>query len=278
MLDRGEILTRYQGPLVGVHHVRVAGDDHSMHAHDELQLLVAFAGNSMHATWSGSAGSRRRFRMENEQIAVVEAGQDHRFDWSFIDMVSVFASPGLIATGLEEAFRVSPAIGDLPCINDAMIVQHAMFLAREVRSPYPESLAIEASIVAMFTRVGERRFGRSARHVRLSERGLQKLIDYIEGHLHEPLSITRLAQAAGLPPFAFSRAFRERCGVPPYRWILRRRLSRAKTALVGSQTIATIALDTGFAHQSHFTEAFRAENGITPSRYRQLAAPSFGIR
>jgi AraC-like DNA-binding protein len=278
MLDRGEILTRYQGPLVGVHHVRVAGDDHSTHAHDELQLLVAFAGRSMHATWSGSTGSRRRFRMENEHIAVVEAGQDHRFDWSFIDMVSVFASPALITRALDEAFRFTPSIGDVQCINDAMIVQHAMAVAREVQSPYPESLAIEAAIVTMFTRVGERRAGRSARHVRLSERGLQELIEYIEGHLHEPLSITHLAHAAGLPPFAFARAFRERCGVPPYRWVLRRRLARAKSALVGSQTIAEIALDTGFAHQSHFTEAFRAENGITPSRYRQLAAPSSGIR
>ncbi len=216
--------------------------------------------------------------MENEHIAVVEAGQDHRFDWSFIDMVSVFASPALIAQVLDEAFRFTPAIGDVPCINDALIVQHAMALAREVRSPYPESLAIEAAIVAMVTRVGERRAGRSARHVRLSERGLQELIDYIEAHLHEPLSITHLAHAAGLPPFAFARAFRERCGVPPYRWILRRRLARAKSALVGNQAIAEIALDTGFAHQSHFTEAFRAENGITPSRYRQLAAPSSGIR
>lgn len=274
LLDPGEVLKRYESPLVGVHHVRVAGDHHTTHSHDDVQFFVAFAGSSMQATWSGSSGNRRRFRFEDGQTLVVDSGQDHRFDWSFIDMVSAFASRSFIANVLGEAFPVLPAIGDVGCIDDAIVVRQAMRLARELRSAQPDPVAIESAVIAIITRVGERVAGRSARDAGLSRRDWDRLIAYVEDHLSEPLSLVRLAEAAGLPPYTLARAFRARCGIPPHRWILGRRLARAKSALVGSTSIATIAFDTGFAQQSHLTAAFRAENGITPARYRRLAAES----
>ena len=63
--------------------------------------------------------------------------------------------------------------------------------------------------------------------------------------------------------------FRESFGLPPHRYLLGRRLQRAKDLLRGSHlALGDIALACGFASASHFSNRFRAEFGGTPGQYR----------
>ncbi|MBB4955020.1 AraC family transcriptional regulator [Agrobacterium vitis] len=98
-----------------------------------------------------------------------------------------------------------------------------------------------------------------------------RLIDYIETHLHLPITLQTLADIADLSPFHLQRMFQLSCGLSPHEWLLRRRLSKAKTLLATQDPIAQIASACGFSSQSHMTRAFKEVTGCTPSVYRGRA-------
>jgi AraC-like DNA-binding protein len=93
--------------------------------------------------------------------------------------------------------------------------------------------------------------------------------DYIEGHLNGHLTLTDLASVTDLSPFHFSRSFKQAVGIGPWRYVMQRRLERAKTLMRRTnRSLALIAQDIGFADQSHFTSVFHKEIGVTPGRFR----------
>jgi AraC family transcriptional regulator len=95
------------------------------------------------------------------------------------------------------------------------------------------------------------------------------LIDVIEQHLDQPLSIDELAQWVALSPYHFARMFSLSFGVPPHRYVLNRRLERAAHLLQHSRlAIGEIALACGFSSASHFSNSFRARFQATPGQYR----------
>jgi AraC-like DNA-binding protein len=106
----------------------------------------------------------------------------------------------------------------------------------------------------------------------LSRERLKRVQDYIEAHLDEDLSLTVLADIACLSPYHFSRSFKETVGVGPQRYVIQRRIERAKTLLRRTrEPLALIALEAGFSDQSHFTTIFGREMGVTPGRFRAAA-------
>jgi AraC family transcriptional regulator len=107
----------------------------------------------------------------------------------------------------------------------------------------------------------------------LSPQRLQRVRDYVEAHLDEGLSLTILADIACLSPYHFSRSFKQATGVGPQRYVIQRRLERAKRLLRQThQPLALIAQEAGFADQSHLTATFRHEMGVTPGRFRATLA------
>ena len=96
------------------------------------------------------------------------------------------------------------------------------------------------------------------------------LVDYLEEHLAEPVSLATLAELAQLSPFHFSRAFKQTFGMPPHRYHTARRIERAKTLLADRDlSVTMVALEVGFSETSSFTAAFRRVAGRTPSAYRR---------
>src|SRR2546425_8839080 len=75
-----------------------------------------------------------------------------------------------------------------------------------------------------------------------------------------------------MSPYHFARLFKRSTGVPPHRFLVRRRIDAAR-ALLAAQTapIAEIAQLVGFRTPSHFTTTFRRVTGMTPSAYRSEA-------
>jgi AraC family transcriptional regulator len=94
--------------------------------------------------------------------------------------------------------------------------------------------------------------------------------DLIESALGEDLALERLAAEAGVAVHAFSEAFTKAFGTPPYRYVIQRRVERAKTMLRHTDLpIARIAYETGFASQSHLATTFKRSVGQTPGAYRR---------
>ena len=105
-------------------------------------------------------------------------------------------------------------------------------------------------------------------------RTLSRLTDYIDAHLADDISLTDLAGEASMPVDAFARRFKASTGVPPYAYVLERRVVRAETLLADPRSsLISIALALGFSSQSHFTNVFRRLRGVTPAVYRAQNNP-----
>lgn len=99
----------------------------------------------------------------------------------------------------------------------------------------------------------------------LAPRVAARVIDYIEAHLHRQLTLAELATQAGLSVPHFNVLFRATVGVPVHRYVVQRRVERAKTLLLeGRRSASQIALEVGFAHQSHMTRWMHRLLGLTP--------------
>jgi len=101
---------------------------------------------------------------------------------------------------------------------------------------------------------------------------LKRLLAHIEDHLDQDLSITDVAEVAGLSASHLKTVFREATGLPVHQYVLRRRVERAQTLLrEGRLPINEIALSTGFAHQSHLARHMRRLLGVTPAEVKRQA-------
>jgi AraC family transcriptional regulator len=99
----------------------------------------------------------------------------------------------------------------------------------------------------------------------LSGRRLRQLIGFIEDNLGSNLSLETIAQAVGLSASHCKTAFRASLGQPIHQYVIQRRIERARTLLCeGKQSISQIALETGFAHQSHLAFHMRRVLGVSP--------------
>ena len=105
---------------------------------------------------------------------------------------------------------------------------------------------------------------------KIAPAALRRVLEYIEANLAKNPSLAELAALAGLSPYQFARAFAQTAGLPPHRYLLTRRLERAKALLSGSnRPVVEIALDLGFGSQGHFHRAFHKHVGTTPGAYRR---------
>jgi AraC-like DNA-binding protein len=97
-----------------------------------------------------------------------------------------------------------------------------------------------------------------------------RVLRRLETRSSEPSGLVELACVAGLSPYHFLRTFKRVTGVTPHQWLLRARLRDAARRLVETRApITEIALDVGFEDLSNFIRTFRAEFGVSPSRYRR---------
>lgn len=96
--------------------------------------------------------------------------------------------------------------------------------------------------------------------------------DYIGLHLEEELTLQELARLSGYSDYYFSKRFKREMGVTPKEYIRDKRLDRARFLLrTTGLSIQDIGERLHFGSHSYFTEAFRKAEGISPTRYRELA-------
>lgn len=99
---------------------------------------------------------------------------------------------------------------------------------------------------------------------------VQHMQDYIEAHITEPITLSKLAEAAGYSPWHSARIFKELTGKAPFEYIRSLRLSRAAVRLADSDArVVDVALEFVFDSHEGFTRAFSREFGVTPQNYRR---------
>lgn len=104
----------------------------------------------------------------------------------------------------------------------------------------------------------------------LSKQKLRQAVEYIQAHLGDNLSLSDIASELGMSQYYFCHLFKRSTGVTPHQYLIQQRVERAKHLLKQPErTILSVAMECGFANQSHFAKCFRHYIGINPHQFRQ---------
>lgn len=99
---------------------------------------------------------------------------------------------------------------------------------------------------------------------------LRQVLSYIEYNLGRELSLKEIAGVAGVSVSHCNAAFRKAVGMPVHQYVIQRRVEHAKTLIgEGHLSISQIAVETGFAHQSHLAYHVRRLLGVSPLSLRE---------
>jgi AraC family transcriptional regulator len=98
----------------------------------------------------------------------------------------------------------------------------------------------------------------------------RRVKDWLLSDLAADSSVSELAAICGLSRSHFVRSFKNTTGLPPHRWLLMQRLQQAQRLLnQTSMSVSEIALECGFADQSHLTRVFSKAMGVGPAAWRR---------
>jgi AraC family transcriptional regulator len=189
-----------------------------------------------------------------------------RVTYFYIDLQDPLFDPesGITATISPRLFFFDQAIWDT-----------ALKLKAEVGNsdPWSRQYAEALSLVLMHELIRlERTASTAARPLRggLPVWQQKRVVEFIEEHLAEDVSLAALAGLVDLSLYHFARAFKQSFGAPPHRYHMARRMDHARGLLQQrARSVTEIGIQTGFRDTSSFTRAFRKFTGITPTEYRR---------
>ena len=92
--------------------------------------------------------------------------------------------------------------------------------------------------------------------------------ELLHAQLAAPPSLEELAAAVNLSPFHFARVFRRATGMPPHTWLMQQRIATARGLLQSGCLPVEVAMQLGFADQSHLSRQFKQVYGVGPAAYR----------
>ncbi len=98
---------------------------------------------------------------------------------------------------------------------------------------------------------------------------LRRVEQYVADHFDRCISLSELANVAGLSRMHFAAQFRAATGYRPREYLLQHRIEQAKTLLATTERpLAEIALAVGFSTQAHFSTVFKRISAQSPARWR----------
>ncbi|HVP67639.1 MAG TPA: AraC family transcriptional regulator [Anaeromyxobacteraceae bacterium] len=160
--------------------------------------------------------------------------------------------------------------------RDAYVVHLSLALRDLVQNGHPEEAAYGDMLGAALAEHLVHRYASPVAEIRTaaSPSWMGRVIGFVSANLERDLQLADLAREAGTSVFHFAHEFRRRAGISPHRYVLRRRIDRARALLAARAiTIGEVAIRCGFGSQGHFSETFRRAVGMTPSEYRRASLP-----
>ncbi len=188
-----------------------------------------------------------------------------------VELIELRIAPALLAK-TAEGLDIPPSRADLTpqlWARDAQVEHIAWALKTALERDEPASgLYVESLGVALSARL-LCRYGPGVPRATggLSRRQLRAVTELVASRLDEDLPLSDLAAAAGLSVAHFTVLFRRSTGMSAHRYVIRERVMRARRLILDGQlSLAEVALEAGFSHQSHLARSMRKVLGLTPTQ------------
>lgn len=211
-------------------------------------------------------------------ITVVPAGT--RFAWTTegpIGFAHIYVTPAAVDRLVIEEFDREPRATDLiDCVGHDAPLLGALYrgLLDELERPsFAPRLALDTLLRGFMVRLlcecSTLPDNRSAARHALAPWRLRRAVDFVEANLGADIALADIAAVAGSSPFHFTRAFHIATGFPPYRYLVRRRIERARVLLREPLSVVEVATRCGFRSPRQFAAMFKRTLGVSPARYRR---------
>jgi AraC family transcriptional regulator len=193
------------------------------------------------------------------------------------EILQLYLRKSVYERAAEEMFGGSATLVPRFAIADPLLEQLAMAVLEALRDGSADDRLYVETIAQLIGVHLARAHSSRARAPRdgealdgLSRARVRRLLEYIEQHLGEDLSLEALAAEVSLSPLCLVRAFRSAVGQSPHQYVVARRVEHARRLLTATTLpIAEISLASGFSSQSHLTNWFRRLVGVSPAIYRK---------
>ncbi len=249
--------------------------------------LVLFAGGPMriesrhgHGLW------KPRYLRHSDLTLTPDGSSPSELRWQCLtseptQTLHLHLRKSLLLRTAEEVAEVDAsrvALVGQPTLQDPLLAQIGFALWRELEERSPAGKLYAQTATQMLAVHLLRHYTAKGLVVKepaqgLTPRQVSRVVDFAQAHLTQDLSLESLAQQTGFSPYHFARLFRRTTGESPHHFVLRLRIERAQCLLQQRDLpLAVVALESGFANQSHFTQVFKRHLGLTPRAYRQDCA------
>lgn len=261
----GAPLPRYHGDFVawtgGCALIGEGSGPIALHSHYAIQLSIG-----------SPSGLRVRFGGDGAwqpcAAALVPSRAAHSIDVNDCDWSSVVFIEPETAAGRAIAARLQGDLELLPRDRMATFVRRLEHAWRIERRPQ----VVQAVCHAMVREVS----GTPPREP--SDPRVLMAVDYIAGHVDQPVSLADVAAVAHLSPGRFRHLFVQETGMPLRTYLLWRRLLHVWTLLVQGESLSSAAHAAGFADSAHLTRTSRAMFGLAPSALQMTGPLSTAAR
>lgn len=238
-------------------------------------ILVLPSGTPSELEWNMGGGRKRAVFSAGDAI-LNPAGLDTAPRWSHDTELVLFAVGTAVVDRVAEQIAQSTRVELVPRFHfqDELLRHLALALAREFEQDVPPDIVYAESL--MHTLIAHLIRSYSVEGMKppttrggLSPRTLKRVTDYINAHLDDTLALEGIADTAGYSPSHFIALFKRSTGRTPHQYVITRRIERAVELLRKTEEpIAAVALQAGFADQSHLTRVMRRRLGVTPGVLR----------
>jgi AraC family transcriptional regulator len=217
-------------------------------------------------------------------VSLMEAGVRpraiHHGRWQVLHL---YLPAELVTTlAVDAALIASPEALELidpQCASDPVIQRIGADVAAEMREAAPlsrlriDTLGVDLTIQLIRNwsncspKVGS---PRGPRATRLASWQFERVRDLLMSNLAADRSLAEMASTTRLSTFHFARAFKASTGLPPHRFLVKLRITRARELLEATNLpIGEIAAQVGYDDPSYLARLFRREVGVAPLAYRR---------
>lgn len=237
------------------------------HSHATLSIGAVDGGHSVFRR----EGSQQR--LNRGDVVLIPAGEVHSCNpkedgrWSYqmlyldpawVDSVvgEMGALDAVVLNRLPEDVSPQRIHARLSCLNEKLF---------GVAEDENKAEALVLFVGDLFGAGNARRFAAEAKP---DVARLTRVKEMISARCTELLTLADLAREAQMSCYHFVRLFRRQVGMTPHAWQLDQRIVQARRLLDQDLPLADIALQLGFADQSHFQRAFKQRVAATPGEYQ----------
>ena len=224
-------------------------------------------------------------------VSLLTRSQTSHWCWTEdVEVTHVYLSQGLVSEVASEVTGRTVAevsLADVLRTDDPVVTAAVEAISAEAADVglggalYVESVARQL-VIHLLRHYAAVRLRSPERSGQLSTAQRRTAADFIEANLQNGLDLATMAAEVNLSASSFARHFKRSFGVPPYAYVMERRLDRARSLLIQTGlSVKAVAATCGFADQAHLTRLFVRRYGMTPSILRKQSdaalSPSDGM-